>query len=667
MFRVLILCSILVCSSAEAVTHYVDLSSPSPIPPYTSWATAATNIQDAVDAAVSGDVVLVTNGYYLLSSEISVNNDISVQSVNGPSFSTVDGGGNGSGCRCFNLGNVACVVSGFTIANGYANGMSADSKHGGGVYCDGSQPIVTNCIIVGNYAFGSGGGMYEGTAHNCTFSSNQCEDPQDGVTTGGYGGGKYGGTANDCIFTNNHAAVLSDSSAGGGMYGGVANNCTFINNYAGYYGGGGMASGTATNCAFINNQASHGGGMSSGIATDCVFSGNYAGAFGGGIFNGTANNCTFSGNGADYQGGGMHGGTANNSIFIDNYVDATNIDNGGGGMYNSTANNCTITACRSENGGGMYGGTANNCIIWNNLNKAATATVNLYGTLASSSCSQDLVAGVNGNINGDPLFTDPTNGNYRINTDSPCFNAGTNSLAPAGTDLDGFPRIAYGTVDIGAYEVNENYEPGDDDGDGLSNYDEILARTDINDPDSDDDGLNDGDEVHVYLTDPNDPDSDDDGLSDWQELNTHDTDPILFDTDGDGLSDGAEINTHGTDPNVSDMDNDGLKDGQEILTYNTNPQDADTDNDGFDDGFEVNTGYDPTLASSTPDTVISIYTAVEVHFNAASGSVYRIEGTDSLSNPWSMVESGIQGNGGIIQRFYSTLNQSNRFFRAIHE
>jgi len=49
--------------------------------------------------------------------------------------------------------------------------------------------------------------------------------------------------------------------------------------------------------------------------------------------------------------------------------------------------------------------------------------------------------------------------------------------------------------------------------------------------------------------DPTDPDTDDDGLLDGEEVNTHGTDPLNADTDGDGLDDADEL-TWGGNPVV---------------------------------------------------------------------------------------------------------------------
>jgi hypothetical protein len=68
-------------------------------------------------------------------------------------------------------------------------------------------------------------------------------------------------------------------------------------------------------------------------------------------------------------------------------------------------------------------------------------------------------------------------------------------------------------------------------------------------PDTDGDGLLDGDEVNALNapqnisskpTDPTDKDSDDDGLSDGYEASLSHTDPNNIDTDGDGVTDGIE-------------------------------------------------------------------------------------------------------------------------------
>ena len=84
--------------SGLAVAHYVDANSTNATPPYLSWATAATNIQDAVDAAVAGDEIVVTNGTYY---PVVVEKPLSVQSVNGPQATTIDGG---------NFGRCVCVL-----------------------------------------------------------------------------------------------------------------------------------------------------------------------------------------------------------------------------------------------------------------------------------------------------------------------------------------------------------------------------------------------------------------------------------------------------------------------------------------------------------------------------------------------------------------------------
>lgn len=90
---------------------------------------------------------------------------------------------------------------------------------------------------------------------------------------------------------------------------------------------------------------------------------------------------------------------------------------------------------------------------------------------------------------------------------------------------------------------------GDSDQDGLSNAQEATLGTDPNNPDSDADGLRDGDEVLIYGTLPLNRDTDGDTLSDGDEVKIFRTNPRLADTDGDGIPDGVEVR-QGTDPLV---------------------------------------------------------------------------------------------------------------------
>jgi outer membrane protein OmpA-like peptidoglycan-associated protein len=125
------------------------------------------------------------------------------------------------------------------------------------------------------------------------------------------------------------------------------------------------------------------------------------------------------------------------------------------------------------------------------------------------------------------------------------------------------------------------------DKDGLLNDEEKQLGTDPHKPDTDGDGLRDGEEVHTYRTNPLNPDTDGDGLKDGEEVFKYHTDPLNPDTDGDGLSDGDEVLKYHTDPLNKDTDGDGLKDGDEVLKYRTDPLNPDTDGDGLSDGDEV--------------------------------------------------------------------------------
>ena len=137
----------------------------------------------------------------------------------------------------------------------------------------------------------------------------------------------------------------------------------------------------------------------------------------------------------------------------------------------------------------------------------------------------------------------------------------------------------------------------DIDNDSLSNFNEIREGTNITNPDSDDDGLQDGPEVYTYLTNPLNNDTDADNVTDGDEINTYFTNPLNNDTDADNITDYAEIFTYKTNATNSDTDGDGLDDYAEIFTYETNATNPDTDGDGMPDGWEVQYNFNATDSS----------------------------------------------------------------------
>ncbi|RKY16834.1 MAG: hypothetical protein DRP63_04725, partial [Planctomycetota bacterium] len=171
----------------------------------------------------------------------------------------------------------------------------------------------------------------------------------------------------------------------------------------------------------------------------------------------TITNCAFNGNGATTEGGAIC--CLNSS--------------------GSTLTNCTFSVNNSKWCGGAIccwnsSPTLNNCILWGNSASSLGSEIFIYDsscTCTLNYCCVDntgygFAAGgtiddSNNCIFVDPQFVDAANGDYHLKSTSPCIDAGDNSLLPAGvtTDLDGNPRIANGTVDIGAYEYQSSVQP----------------------------------------------------------------------------------------------------------------------------------------------------------------------------------------------------------------
>ena len=133
----------------------------------------------------------------------------------------------------------------------------------------------------------------------------------------------------------------------------------------------------------------------------------------------------------------------------------------------------------------------------------------------------------------------------------------------------------------------------DTDGDHLPDCVEQFIGIDATLTDTDGDMLDDYYEAFVTATDPTKPDTDGNGVADGDE-----------DFDSDGLTNYQEY-VQGTSPWDSDSDSDNLNDGDEVNTYGTNPLEPDTDFDGLSDADEVALGTNPNLADTdgngTPD------------------------------------------------------------------
>jgi len=137
-------------------------------------------IQAGINAASTGDIVLVAPGTYMENIDF-FGKAITVQSSAGPDLTIIDGSNPSNpdfaSVVLFNSGEGPdSVVEGFTLKGG--TGLTDtpwDVNAGGGIYCDYASPTIRYNVITGNTA-GVGAGIVFNFAtpviHNCTITGN---------------------------------------------------------------------------------------------------------------------------------------------------------------------------------------------------------------------------------------------------------------------------------------------------------------------------------------------------------------------------------------------------------------------------------------------------------------------------------------------------------------
>jgi hypothetical protein len=158
-------------SATQAITIYVDddncpgPGSGTPGDPYCS-------IQTALHNAVDTDEIVVAPGTYFEKINL-LGKVVWLRSADGPEVTTIDAQQTGSVVRCVSGEGSDTVLSGFTIANGWANS-------GAGMRIDHSSPTVTDCTFSANTAE-TGGGMMTENGSALVIDTRFCENTPDHI------------------------------------------------------------------------------------------------------------------------------------------------------------------------------------------------------------------------------------------------------------------------------------------------------------------------------------------------------------------------------------------------------------------------------------------------------------------------------------------------------
>ena len=415
-------------------------------------------IQQGIDASADGDTVLVQPGTYYENINFNGHNIV----LGSLFLTTGDSSYINSTIISGELDNVVTIESGegshltgFTIT---AEGTSGFDR---GIYCNNSDPIISHNRIIDLYCMCTGTGIYIDGTSSPIIVNNVISDNSSSETEGG--GAIYcTGSSSPAIIYNR----ICDNAAydGGGIYCDINSNPVIMHNIIN--GNSAMISGAGIYTRSINNiliafnriggnrSYIEGGGIAASgtpaIIENNTISGNVAMDFyspliyntGGGLLCNSADilvkNNLIRNNGAVY-GGGIHVYNSN-PIFINITVTNNEADSAGAGI------SCKWSTITLING-----------ILWGN-SSPMDSSINLAQNSNAIISYSDIQGGWpgTGNIDVDPLFRDPVNGDFHLmsiacgdSADSPCIDAGDPDILDSLLDCSwglGGPRS-----DMGAY------------------------------------------------------------------------------------------------------------------------------------------------------------------------------------------------------------------------
>lgn len=451
-------------------------------------------IQEAIDASVNDDIVIVADGVYEGAGNCALVIDskrLTIRSASdNPAACIIDGGGTARGFLFSSSPSAGSLVQGFTIQNCSA------SDRGGGIYCRWlGSPTIANCVFSGNAAVWGGAVacyMASPTLTGCLLTGNTAQER---------GGGLYAMSDPAAPILTNCTISANSAQIGGGIACDHATVtldwCTITGNSVSSKGGGvdcvNVSPLNMTDCLIANNTAtSDGGGINClggscpATLTRCTLSGNSSGWWGGalccstgGRFSMTA--CDLWANSARYGGALMcYGPSALPATLVNCRLAGNTAISDGGAFYchsmSPSITNCTLVGNSAVSGGGLWlsdhaHGTVTNSILWaNSAANGPQAYVSATGPTSASDLTvaycdaEGGQAGIatgsygtliwgGGNLNADPRFIDLdgpdddpntwADNDNRLAIDSPCIDAGSNPTVPAGiiTDLDATPRF----------------------------------------------------------------------------------------------------------------------------------------------------------------------------------------------------------------------------------